>query len=151
MGLQQAAVGPASGRILLVDDNGALRRVFTRVFHQAGYLVTEVSNGREAMAAAGVEDFDVVVSDVRMPDMGGVELLEAMHERDSDLPVLLMSGDPDLETAMKAVKFGAFEYLTKPVALSVLSGSVARALELRRSRLVARQALEEKSGERRSP
>jgi CheY-like chemotaxis protein len=149
MGLQEAEADPAPGRILMVDDNGALRRVFGRSLQRAGHFVTEVSNGREAMMALEVGDFDVVVSDVRMPDMGGVELLEAMHERDSDLPVLLMSGDPDLDTAMKAVKFGAFEYLTKPVSLSVLSGSVARALELRRSRLLARKALEEKSGERR--
>jgi eukaryotic-like serine/threonine-protein kinase len=148
MGPNQAAAVTASGRVLLVDDNAALRRVFGRALQQWGYFVTEVSNGREAMMATEVGEFDLVVSDVRMPDMGGVELLEAVHERDGDLPVLLMSGDPDLDTAMKAVKFGAFEYLTKPVSLAVLAGSVARALELRRSRQLVRKALEEKSGTR---
>jgi DNA-binding NtrC family response regulator len=142
MGPNQAAAATASGRVLLVDDNPALRRVFGRALEQWGYLVTEVSNGREAMMAAEVGEFDVVVSDVRMPDMGGVELLEAVHERDGDLPVVLMSGDTDLDTAMKAAKFGAFEYLTKPVSLGVLAASVARALELRRSRLLAKDALE---------
>jgi serine/threonine protein kinase len=101
------------------------------------------------MAVVPEGEFDVVVSDVRMPDMDGVELLASIRDRDGDLPVLLMSGDPDLDTAMKAVKFGAFEYLAKPVPLSGLEASVAKALELRRSRLRAKEALEARSGARR--
>ena len=146
---EQASLGKVSGRVLLVDDNGALRRVFGRALTRAGYAVVEVSNGAEAMTLVPEGEFDVVVSDVRMPDMDGVELLMAIHERDADLPVLLISGDPDLDTAMKAVKFGAFEYLTKPVPLSGLETSVARAMELRRSRVQAKEALEARSGARR--
>jgi serine/threonine-protein kinase len=149
MGPEQASLGKVSGRVLLVDDNAALRRVFGRALLRAGYTIVEVSNGAEAMTLVPEGEFDVVVSDVRMPDMDGVELLMAIHERDPDLPVLLISGDPDLDTAMKAVKFGAFEYLAKPVPLAGLETSVARAIELRRSRVQAKDALEARSGARR--
>ena len=138
-----------AGRVLLVDDNAGVRRSFGRALKRADYAVVEVENGQEAMAVLPEGEFDVVVSDVRMPDMGGVELLEAVHREDADLPVILMSGEPDLETAMKAVKFGAIEYLTKPVELSALKESVARALELRKVRQKAKQALEAQSGDRR--
>ena len=138
-----------AGRVLLVDDNADVRRSFGRALKRADYAVVEVENGQEAMAVLPEGDFDVVVSDVRMPDMGGVELLEAVHREDADLPVILMSGEPDLDTAMKAVRFGAIEYLTKPVELSALKESVARALDLRKSRQKAKQALEAQSGDRR--
>jgi serine/threonine-protein kinase len=94
-------------------------------------------------------EFDVVISDVRMPDMGGVELLEALRAEDPDLPVVLVSGSPDLETAMKAVEFGAFEYLTKPVSFEKLGTSTQRAIALRRERAQAKRVLEQhRSGTR---
>ncbi|HEX6275982.1 MAG TPA: response regulator [Polyangiaceae bacterium] len=146
---EQARAGTAAGRVLLVDDNPSLRRVFVRALSRSGFVVVEVANGAEAMTLVPEGDFDVVVSDVRMPDMDGVELLTHIRDHDADLPVLLMSGDPDLETAMKAVKFGAFEYLAKPVPLSGLEASVTKAIGLRRSRLRAKEALEARSGARR--
>jgi serine/threonine protein kinase/ActR/RegA family two-component response regulator len=146
---EQSLAGKAVGRVLLVDDNESLRRVFHRALTRAGFSVVEVSNGADAMAVVPEGEFDVVVSDVRMPDMDGVELLANIRDHDADLPVLLMSGDPDLDTAMKAVKFGAFEYLAKPVPLAGLEASVSKAIELRRSRLRARHALEARSGARR--
>jgi CheY-like chemotaxis protein len=149
MGPEQVSLGKVRGRVLLVDDNDALRRLFGRSLSRAGYTIVEVANGEEAMTLVPEGEFDVVVSDVRMPDMDGVELLMAIHERDPDLPVLLISGAPDLDTAMKAVKFGAFEYLAKPVPLAGLETSVARAIELRRSRVQAKEALDARSGARR--
>src|SRR6185503_16537068 len=95
-------------------------------------------------------DFDLIVSDVRMPDMDGLELLRAIHERDADLPVLLITGDPGLETAMKAVEYGALEYLTKPVDLEKLLKATLRAFELRRKRLEAKSALEAVSSSKRA-
>jgi serine/threonine-protein kinase len=78
-----------------------------------------------------------------------VELLQALHAQDPDLPVLLVSGSPDLETAMKAVEYGAFEYLTKPVAFEKLRASTERAVALRRERAEAKQVLEQfRSGTR---
>jgi serine/threonine protein kinase/ActR/RegA family two-component response regulator len=139
---------PTSGRVLLVDDNDSLRRALRRTLAAEGHQVVEASNGREAIKLTKSQDFDLIVSDVRMPDMDGVELLRAIHERDADLPVLLITGDPELETAMKAVEYGALEYLTKPVDIDKLKASTLRALELRRRRLEARFALEAESNRR---
>jgi CheY-like chemotaxis protein len=136
------------GRVLLVDDNDSLRRALRRTLAAEGHQVVEASNGREAIELTKVEDFDLILSDVRMPDMDGVELLRAIHERDADLPVLLITGDPELETAMKAVEYGALEYLTKPVDIDKLKASALRALDLRRKRLEARYALEAESNRR---
>ena len=133
------------GRVLLVDDNDTLRRALRRTLTSEGYQVVEASNGREAVQRSREEDFDLIVSDVRMPDMDGVELLRAIHERDADLPVVLITGDPELSTAMKAVEYGALEYLTKPVDVEKLKASTLRAFELRKRRLEARFALEAQS------
>jgi CheY-like chemotaxis protein len=136
--------------LLLVDDNEALRRSLRRALTAEGHEVVEASNGREAVQRAKEEDFDLILSDVRMPDMDGVELLRSIHERDADLPVLLITGDPELGTAMKAVEYGALEYLTKPVDLEKLKASTLRALALRKQRLLAKRALEAQSTGRRT-
>jgi CheY-like chemotaxis protein len=136
------------GLVLLVDDNGPLRRALGRGLRRAGHKVAVASSGSEAVVALSAAEFDLVVSDVRMPDMNGVELLRKVREHDSDLPVVLMSGDPDLDTAMKAVEYGALEYLMKPIALGKLEGCVLRALEVRRTRLEASRALKAQSGDR---
>lgn len=139
----------APGRILLVDDQPELRRLFQRTLTKAGHQVAVAENGRQAIALVAKNSFDVVISDVRMPDMGGVELLQALHAEDPDLPVLLVSGSPDLETAMKAVEYGAFEYLTKPVSFEKLGASTLRALEQRRQRTEAKELLDQyRSGTR---
>jgi len=130
------------GRILLVDDNDTLRRALRRILSAEGHEVVEAANGREAIQRTQGEDFDLIVSDVCMPDMDGVELLRAIHERDADLPVLLITGDPELKTAMQAVEYGALEYLTKPVDADKLKASTVRAFALRQRRLEARVALE---------
>jgi CheY-like chemotaxis protein len=146
----EAQAAQAPGRVLLVDDQPELRRLFQRTLSKAGHVVATAENGRKAVALVAEQSFDVVVSDVRMPDMSGIELLRALHAEDPDLPVLLVSGSPDLETAMKAVEYGAFEYLTKPVSFDKLKASTMRALEQRRQREEAKQVLEQyRSGTRR--
>jgi len=137
------------GRVLLVDDQQELRRLLERALVRVGHEVVTASNGREAIELASRSRFDLVISDVRMPDLGGVELLERLHAEDADLPVLLVSGSPDLDTAMSAVKFGAYEYLVKPVGLDKLRESAARAIEQRRRTDRAKQVLDQyRSGER---
>jgi DNA-binding NtrC family response regulator len=133
----------------LVDDQAELRKLFERALVKGGHEVVAVASAREAIELAGQGGFDLVISDVRMPDMGGVELLERLHAEDSALPVLLVSGSPDLETAMKAVKYGAFEYLVKPVSFDALRASAARAIEQRRKHEQENHALAQyRSGER---
>jgi serine/threonine-protein kinase len=143
------AAQASPGKVLLVDDQPELRRLFQRTLTKAGHVVVSAENGRKAIELAVQGDFDVVISDVRMPDMGGVELLAALRADDPDLPVLLVSGSPDLETAMKAVELGAFEYLTKPVSFEKLGASTQRAINLRRDRAQAKRVLEQhRSGTR---
>ncbi len=151
-GAERDAAQPANapGRVLLVDDQPELRRLFQRTLTKVGHTVVTAENGRKAIALVAEQAFDVVISDVRMPDMSGVELLQALHAEEPDLPVLLVSGSPDLETAMKAVEFGAFEYLTKPVSFEKLATSTRRAIDLRRQRAEAKQVMEQyRSGTRR--
>jgi CheY-like chemotaxis protein len=136
------------GRVLVVDDNDELRRGFRRMLRAGGHEVVEAANGREATELVASSRFDAVLSDVRMPDMDGIELLRRLHETDPDLPVLLISGDPDLRSALKAVEYGALEYLTKPINGDQVKASVARAVELRRQRLQAKLALSAHSGAR---
>lgn len=139
----------APGRVLLVDDQPELRRLFERALVKSGHEVVAAASAREALELAAQGGFDVVISDVRMPDLTGVELLERLHAEDPALPVLLVSGSPDLDTAMKAVKYGAFEFLTKPVSFEALRASTARAIEQRRQHEQKDQALAQyRSGER---
>jgi DNA-binding NtrC family response regulator len=93
-----------------VDDQEELRRLYRRTLAKDGHDIALASNGREAVEQARGERFDVVITDVRMPDMGGLELLQCLRAADPDLPVVLVSGSPDLESAMKAVELGALEY-----------------------------------------
>ncbi len=132
-------------RVLFVDDSDDVRKSFRRMLVAGGYHVREASNGIDATALIATEELDLVISDVHMPDMNGVELLKRVHEIDPDLPVLLLSGDPDLESAMRAVEYGAVEYLAKPVELAKFQASVQRALEVRRKRVEAREAVASRS------
>lgn len=143
---ERSAVG---GRVLVVDDDVGVRKAYERWLRSRGHDVVEVANGLDAVKRAREQNFEVVVSDVHMPDLDGVELLRKLHESDSDLPVLLISADPDVASALKAVEYGAFEYLSKPVDLGQLEASVARAIGVRRQRVEAKRELEQyRSGER---
>jgi CheY-like chemotaxis protein len=133
-------------RVLFVDDSDEVRKSFRRMIVAGGHRVREASNGIEAIELIATQELDLVISDVHMPDMDGVELLKRVHEIDPDLPVLLLSGDPDLESAMRAVEYGAVEYLAKPVELAKFQASVLRALEVRQKRLEAREAVASRSG-----
>ncbi|MEP7053128.1 MAG: protein kinase [Pseudomonadota bacterium] len=138
-----------AGRVLVVDDAPDLRRALRRVLVQGGFQVTVAERGSEAISLVKQSDFELIVSDVRMPDMDGIELLRLIHEFDPDLPVLLISGNPDLPSALQAVEFGAFEYVQKPVDLEKLRLSAGRAVHLRRRRVAAQEAVDSyRSGER---
>lgn len=139
------------GRVLLVDDQDELRQLLRRTLVKDGHDVTSASNGRVAVELAKAHHFDAVISDVRMPDMGGVELLRELQQHDPNLPVLLISGSPDLETAMKAVEYGALEYLVKPVAFDKLRASVRRAVDLRRQRARDHEVIEQHRSSGRQP
>jgi two-component system response regulator HydG len=116
---------------------------------RAGYVVVEAWNGCVAVELAREMTFDLVISDLRMPDMTGVELLQVLHEHDPDLPVVLTSGSPDPLTTAEAQALGVFAYLAKPVAFDVMRETASRAIEQRQARAASREQLEPcASGER---
>jgi DNA-binding NtrC family response regulator len=115
------------GRVLLVDDERMLRRVLRRGLAQAGFEVVEACDGRAALELLRRERFDLVVSDVQMPVMDGLELLEALPTVQSDVPVVLMSGSLDLRENDDARHLGAFDFLKKPFGLTELQQIALRA------------------------
>jgi EAL domain-containing protein (putative c-di-GMP-specific phosphodiesterase class I)/CheY-like chemotaxis protein len=109
-----SVIAPTRGA-LVVDDDDAMRRTMRRILGAAGFRVAEARDGGEAVAALGDRTYDVVVSDLHMPGLDGLALLRAVRAVDLDLPVILVTGDPDVSSAAQAVEHGAFRYLTKPV------------------------------------
>jgi EAL domain-containing protein (putative c-di-GMP-specific phosphodiesterase class I)/CheY-like chemotaxis protein len=138
-----ADVGKAHlGRVLVVDDDIAIRRVCQRVLNAEGWTVVLADNGRAAIAEleAAPLPFDCVLSDVNMPELDGFGLVRALRERDDDLPVLLMTGDPSLHGAVKAIDQGAISYITKPFDHDVLASAVARAARVHGVQRMRRRA-----------
>jgi len=121
------ALAPGSTRVLLVDDDDAVLKVTQRILKKAGHEVVICQSGHEALAELSRETFDVMVSDVHMPGLSGLNLLRAVREHDLDLPVVLVTGNPDVATASDAVEYGAFRYLIKPVPSAALIGVIGRA------------------------
>lgn len=136
-----AAEGSHRAQILVVDDEPALREILADLLSDAGYDVETAENGKEAIARMAGREFDAVLSDVRMPDMDGLAFLRAVRERDLDVPVVLMSGNPSLETSMEALEYGALRYLSKPVRPADLTASMERAVRLNRLARAKRDAL----------
>jgi EAL domain-containing protein (putative c-di-GMP-specific phosphodiesterase class I) len=130
------------GVVLLVDDEPMVTKVYARLLVASGFTVEVANDAATAVARCRERKFDVLVSDVSMPNMTGIELLRAVREHDLDLPVVLMTGGPDIESAIEAVEYGAFGYLVKPIPLPRLAQVVIRAARLHEMARVRRQAVE---------
>jgi EAL domain-containing protein (putative c-di-GMP-specific phosphodiesterase class I) len=140
--MQLASGTGDGGRVLVADDDDALQRAFSRILSDAGHEVTLVSDGREAADLLCTGSFDTIVSDLRMPRMGGIELLRLIRERDVDVPVIIVTAIPDMATAIEAIEYGAYRYIPKPVTTSDLRASVQSAVGLRRMARLKREALD---------
>jgi EAL domain-containing protein (putative c-di-GMP-specific phosphodiesterase class I)/CheY-like chemotaxis protein len=127
---------------LVVDDDGDVRSTFSRTLKENGWSVIEASNGADAIQLVGKRPFDAVVSDVSIPGMDGIDFLRAVHEQEPDLPVVMVTGVPALDSATKAIEFGAFRYLKKPVAPDLLASTLDRAWQMHRLAKLKREALE---------
>ncbi len=103
------------GKILIVDDEPALRQTLARILHQAGMEVTTAENGEQGLAFLETTSFDVVYMDIHMPGMAGLDVLDVVHSRYPGLPVLLLTAQPDLNSAVEALRRGATDYLLKPI------------------------------------
>lgn len=129
------------GRILLADDEPALLRLWTRVLEVLGYEVDSASDGNAAAALFASHAYDVILSDISMPGMDGLQLLRLVRERDLDVPVVLMTGDPAIESAMHAIEYGALQYLVKPFERPVLEQVIERAVRLHKLARLKREAV----------
>ncbi len=130
----------SKGHILVVDDHTALRHAYARMLAAAGYQVTEASDGADACRALEKSSFEVILTDIAMPGMNGVQLLRAVRERDLDVPVLLVTANPTVDSAVQAVEYGALRYLLKPVDRADLLEAVDRAAKFRRLARLKREA-----------
>jgi len=104
-----------SGNILIVDDEATLRHTLTRILQRANFKATAVASGKEGLALLSQQTFNLVYLDIRMPDMNGMEMLKIIHERFPDLPVILFTAQPDINSALEALRHGAADYLLKPL------------------------------------
>ena len=115
--------------LLIVDDEQGIRQLLTLVFGRAGHKVRAAENGRQAMALLREEPVDLIVSDIKMPDMGGIELLQQARELLPDVAVIMMTAFATIETAREAFKLGADDFVQKPFDVDELKLVVAKALE----------------------
>ncbi|HSA78891.1 MAG TPA: response regulator, partial [Nitrospirota bacterium] len=118
--------------ILLIDDDDSLRRVMEFNLTEAGYKVQTASSGEEGLALFARSLFDAVITDITMPGMSGMEVLAKIRERDDGLPVIVITAYGTIESAVEAMKQGAFDYITKPFNRDELRLTLEKALRMRR-------------------
>ena len=103
------------GHILIIDDEASLRQTLARILQRAGFEVTTAANGKDGLALVHEHPFDLLYLDIRMPDISGLELLKNIHTKFPELPVILFTAQPDLNSAVEALRRGATDYLLKPL------------------------------------
>jgi DNA-binding response OmpR family regulator len=130
-------------RILLIDDDPILLRVSAEVLHRAGHEIVTATTGHEGLQLLAHQPFAAAIVDIVLPDGSGLDVLKAIKEASPDVVVLLVTGSASLETAIEALRCGAFDYLRKPFANDDLTQIVARGLEQRRLQLTSRRLLTE--------
>ncbi len=135
-------VGQPRGRVLIVDPDASSAKSYERALVRAGFMVDLVGDGLAASGVLAGGRFDVVVAAVDAPKINGIALLRVVRERDLDLPVLLTAAIPSVDTAVKAVEYGAMRYLTKPIDVAELERVVRYAVHFRKMAEIKRQALE---------
>ncbi|TMQ71526.1 MAG: sigma-54-dependent Fis family transcriptional regulator [Candidatus Eisenbacteria bacterium] len=124
----------AAEKILVVDDEQSMTQFLGIVLRKEGYSVTTVNNGKDALERARAEDFDVVITDIKMPGMDGIQLLQGIKKQDPSLPVVIMTAYASQQSAIDAVNLGAFQYLIKNAKNDEIKLVVRNALEMRRVR-----------------
>ena len=127
-----AQEGAARPRILVVDDEPSMREMLRIVLRRDGYDVAVAASGTEAIAAIGRERFDLLLSDIRMPDMSGVEVLRAAKEANRGIVAFMMTAFASTDTAVEAMRLGAVDYFTKPFSMDELRLKVRQHVETQR-------------------
>ena len=117
-----------AGRILIVEDEGTLRESLKRVLSREGYVVDAVDSSESAIAVIGQKAFDLVVTDIILPGISGMELLKKCREKNPTLIVIIITAYATIEAAVEAIRAGAFEYLVKPIIHEELKAVIEKAL-----------------------
>jgi PAS domain S-box-containing protein len=126
---------PSPARLLIVDDEELHMKALCDTLEQEGYATTGVTSGREALEVLRVQEFDLLLTDLMMPDMDGISLLQTALEIDKTLIGIVMTGRGTISTAVDAMKVGAVDYVLKPFKLSTVLPVISRALQVRNLRL----------------
>lgn len=121
-------------RILIIDDEKSIRRTLREILEYENFKVEEAADGLEGLTMAQKEKFDIILCDIKMPKMDGMEALDKLMEAAVDAPVIMISGHGNIETAVEAVKKGAFDFIQKPLDLNRLLVTLRNALD--KSKLV---------------
>lgn len=105
-------------KILVIDDERAIRRALREILEFEEFEVDEAENGKEGLDKAKAENYDIIFCDIKMPELDGMEVLEGLQKADVDSPVIMISGHGNIETAVQAIKKGAFDFIEKPLDLN---------------------------------
>ncbi|MBN2788704.1 MAG: response regulator, partial [Candidatus Delongbacteria bacterium] len=119
-------------KILVIDDEQELREFVSMSLELNDYDTVEAENGKDALAKIEQNDFDCIVSDVEMPHMTGPEFLKAFREKNTIIPVIMLTGVKNLNTVIEVMKLGAQDYLVKPINVDELLISVEKSIEFKR-------------------
>ena len=117
--------------ILVVDDESSMRQLLEIALSKEGYRVTTAHSGQNAITHLKKDSYELVISDIRMPDMTGVEVLRYVKELNAEIPVIMITAYASTETAVEALRLGAYDYVTKPFKIEELKNTVSNALERR--------------------
>jgi len=131
--------------ILIIDDEKAIRKTLSEILSYEGYKIDEAGDGEEGLKKFGDKTYDVVLCDIKMPKLDGIEFLEKAREINSDVPIIMISGHGNIETAVEAVKKGAFDYISKPPDLNRLLITLRNALD-KQSLVIETKVLKRKVG-----
>jgi two-component system, NtrC family, nitrogen regulation response regulator NtrX len=115
--------------ILIIDDEKAIRKTLSEILSYEGYKIDEAGDGEEGFRKFREKEYDVILCDIKMPKMDGIEFLEKAKEANPDLPIIMISGHGTIETAVEAVRKGAYDYISKPPDLNRLLITIRNAMD----------------------
>ena len=134
-------------KILIIEDEASIRRVLTKILSEesSNYIVEDAEDGVSGLEKIKNTDYDLVLCDIKMPKMDGVEVLEAVKKIKPEIPMVMISGHGDMETAIQTMRLGAFDYISKPPDLNRLLNTVRNALD-KKQLVVENKILKKKVG-----
>ncbi|HVU57055.1 MAG TPA: sigma-54 dependent transcriptional regulator [Puia sp.] len=115
--------------ILIIDDEKAIRKTLSEILSYEGYKIDEAGDGEEGLKKVREKEYDVILCDIKMPKIDGIEFLEKAKESNPDIPIIMISGHGTIETAVEAVKKGAYDYISKPPDLNRLLITIRNAMD----------------------